>query len=94
MMRELRPPTRTNEILTYLLDNLGLLNQERTNDTVTDASGTSGSSVGALDGLLALGDLGVLSGAECWDSGEGNVAVSALGRGGKLLDLQVTELSS
>ena len=51
-------------LLEDLLDDLLLLDQESTDDTVLDAAGASRSTVGALDGLLGLGDLGVLAGAE------------------------------
>jgi hypothetical protein len=54
-------------LLENLLDNLLLLNQERTNDTVPNTVGTSRSSVRALNGLLGAGDLGVFTGSESWD---------------------------
>ena len=51
-------------LLEHLLDNLLLLNQESTDNAVLDAVGASRSTVGALDGLLGAGNLGVLAGAE------------------------------
>ena len=54
-------------LLQHLLDDLLLLNEERTNDAVADAVAASRTTVGALDGLLGLGDLGVLAGAEGGD---------------------------
>lgn len=78
----------------HALDDLGLLNQERANDPVAHARRAARSSVRALDSLLALRDLGVLAGAEGRDSRKGDVAVTALGRGGGLLDDQVAELAS
>ena len=51
-------------LLHDLLDNLLFFNQECANNAVLDAVGTPGTTVGALDGLLGLGDLGVLAGAE------------------------------
>lgn len=59
-------------LLHHLLDNLLLLDQEGTDDSVTDAAAAPGTTVGALDGLLGLGDLGVLAGAE-----SGNLCVNA-----------------
>jgi hypothetical protein len=51
-------------LLQHLLDNLLLLDEEGSDNTVTDAATASGTTVGALDGLLGLGDLGVLAGSE------------------------------
>lgn len=51
-------------LLEHLLDDLLLLDQESADDTVTDAVAASGAAVGTLNGLLGLGDLGVLAGAE------------------------------
>lgn len=54
-------------LLEHLLDNLLLLNQERADDTVTHAVAAPRATVCALDGLLGLGDLGVLAGSESGD---------------------------
>lgn len=51
-------------LLQNLLDDLLLLDQEGADNAVADAVAASGTTVGALDGLLGLGDLGVLAGAE------------------------------
>lgn len=59
-------------LLHHLLDNLLLLDQEGADDSVTDAVAAPGTTVGALDGLLGLGDLGVLAGAE-----SGNLDINA-----------------
>lgn len=50
-----------------LLDDLLLLDQESTNDSVTDAVGAAGTTVGTVNGLLAAGDASVLGGAESRD---------------------------
>jgi len=50
-----------------LLDDLLLLDQERADDAVLDAVGAAGSTVGTLDGLGGLRDLGILAGAEGGD---------------------------
>ena len=54
-------------LLKDLLDDLLLLNQESTDNTVTNAVSAAGSTVGALDGLLWAGDLSVLAWAKGWD---------------------------
>lgn len=54
-------------LLHDLLDDLLLLDQESADDTVTDAVGAAGATVGTLDGLLGAGDLGVLARAEGGD---------------------------
>jgi len=81
-------------LLEDLLDDLLLLDQESTDDAVLDAAGASRSTVGALDGLLGAGDLGVLAGAEGGDTLELGTAVTALGGSTPLLDVQVTEFTT
>ena len=54
-------------LLHDLLDDLLLLDKEGADDTVTDAVGAAGATVGTLDGLLGAGDLGVLAGTEGGD---------------------------
>lgn len=54
-------------LLEHLLDNLLLLDQERADDTVTHAVAAPRTTVCALDGLLGLGDLGVLAGSQSGD---------------------------
>lgn len=54
-------------LLHDLLDDLLLLDQESADDSVADTVTASGTAVGSLDGLLGLGDLGVLAGAESGD---------------------------
>ena len=51
-------------LLHDLLDDLLLLDEEGADDTVADAVGAAGATVGTLDGLLGAGDLGVLAGTE------------------------------
>jgi hypothetical protein len=54
-------------LLHDLLDNLLLLDQESADDTVTNAVGAAGATVGTLDGLLGAGDLRVLARAKGGD---------------------------
>ena len=51
-------------LLQHLLDDLLLLDQEGAHDAVPHAVAASRTAVGALDGLLRLGDLRVLAGSE------------------------------
>lgn len=51
-------------LLEHLLDDLLLLDEEGTDDTVAHAVTASGATVCSLDSLLGLGDLGVLAGAQ------------------------------
>ena len=64
-------------LLEDLLDDLLLLNQESTNDTVADAVAAAGTTVGTLDSLLGLGELSVLAGAEGRDlcNSKGSVSI-------------------
>jgi len=65
-------------LLQHLLDDLLLLDKEGADDAVTDAATASRATVGALDGLLGLGDLGVLAGSESGDlCHEGSVSPCA-----------------
>lgn len=61
-------------LLQNLLDDLLLLDQEGADDAVPDAVTASRTTVGALDGLLGLGDLGVLAGTESRDLWSDNVS--------------------
>lgn len=54
-------------LLQHLLDDLLLLDQESTDNTVTHAVAASRTAVCSLDGLLGLGDLGVLAGSQGGD---------------------------
>lgn len=54
-------------LLENLLDNLLLLDKERADDAVPDAVTASRATVRPLDGLLGLGDVGVLAGAQSRD---------------------------
>ena len=60
----------------------------------SDAGSASRTTVSALDGLDPLADSSVLAGAERLDTGEGDVAVTALGAGGGLLEVLVDELAT
>jgi hypothetical protein len=51
-------------LLQHLLDNLLLFDEESADDAVPNAVTASRAAVRALDGLLRVGDLGVLAGAE------------------------------
>jgi hypothetical protein len=54
-------------LLQHLLHDLLLLDKEGANDAVADAVTASRATVGTLNGLLGVGDLGVLARAESGD---------------------------
>lgn len=54
-------------LLEHLLDDLLLLNQESSDNTVSHAVGASRAAICALHGLLGSGGGGVFSGSEGWD---------------------------
>ena len=60
-------------LLEHLLDDLLLLNQEGTDDTVLDATGAARATVGTADVLLRAGDLGVFTGTEGGDLENENI---------------------
>jgi len=77
-----------------LLDDVSLLDQECTGDPVLDATSTPGTTVCPLNGLLTLGQGGVLAGTKGRDTGESITAVTALGRRSKLLQVVNDQLST
>lgn len=77
-----------------LLYDLLLLDQERTYNAVLDTVGAARTTVSTLNGLLGLGDLGVLAGAESRDSGKLDATVTTLRGSSPLLDVEVTKLST
>jgi hypothetical protein len=91
--------------LQNLLDNLLFLDQESTDNTVAYTGATAGTTVGAGDGLAALGELGVLTGSDGWDlkykarrvsryAAELKATVTTLDGAGALVDVEVSELST
>lgn len=64
------------------------------NSPGSHAVGTPASTVSPLHSLSSLGDGGVLPWPQGLDTGEGGVAVTALGGSRQLLDVQVTQLST
>ena len=81
-------------LLQDLLDDLLLLDQEGADDAVANAVAAPGTAVGALDGLLGLGERSILAGAEGGDAGELGAAVTALGSSTALLDVKDTVLAA
>ena len=65
--------------LNDLLDDLLFFDQERTEDSVSDARVATRTTIGTADRLLRLGQSSILAGAQGRDTGQGVVAVSALG---------------
>ena len=81
-------------LLEHLLDDLLLLDEEGTDDPVLDAVCASRATISTLDGLLGAADLCVFAGTESGDTGELDTAVTTLGSGALLLDVEISELAS
>ena len=83
-----------SRLLKDALDDLLLLNKESTDDLLLDSVGRDGTTVSTADGLLGLGDVGVLAGSQSGNTGEGDTSVSTLGASAVLLDMVVTEVAT
>lgn len=81
-------------LLENLLDNLLLLNKESTDNLLLDAVGAERATVGTVDSLLGVGDSRVLLGSQGSKTGESNSTFAALGSGGVLLDVKVSEVAT
>lgn len=81
-------------LLQHSLDNLLLLNQERSDNSLLDTVGASRATVSSLDGLAGLGDVGVLSWSQRGNTGQGNATVATLDLGRLLLDVLGDQLST
>lgn len=64
-------------LLEHLLDDLLLLNQEGSDDTISHAVAASRATVCALHGLLWSGGGGIFSGSESWDLLDGRITLLA-----------------
>lgn len=81
-------------ILQHSLDDLLLLDQESSDDSLLDTVGTSGTTVGSLDGLLGLGDLSVLSWSQGSDTLQSDTTVTTLRSSSLLLQVLSNQLST
>lgn len=81
-------------LLQHSLDNLLLLNQESSNNSLLHTVGTSGTTVSSRHSLVGLGDLGVFSGSQSGDTGQGVTAVTTLRSGSSLLDMLSNQLTT
>lgn len=81
-------------ILQHSLDDLLLLNQESSDDSLLDTVGTSGTTVGSLDGLLGLRDLSVLSWSQGGDTLQSDTTVTTLRGSGLLLQVLGNQLTT
>ena len=83
-----------SRLLKDALDDLLLLNKESTDDLLLDGVGRDGTTVSTADGLLGLGDVGVLAGSQSSNTRKRNTGISTLGAGTVLLDMVVTEVAT
>lgn len=81
-------------LLEDLLDNLLLLDKESTDNLLLDAVGAERATVSTVDSLLGVVDTGVLAGSQGSKTGESNGALTALGSGGVLLEVKVSEVAT
>ena len=81
-------------LLKNTLDDLLLLDKESTDDLLLDSVGRDGTTVSTADGLLGLGDVGVLAGSQSSNTRKRNTGISTLGAGTVLLDMVVTEVAT
>ena len=70
------------------------LHQEGTNDTGAYTTGAAGTTIGAINGLLALRQGGILCGTESGDAVETDTTVTALDLTALLLDVKVGKLAT
>lgn len=61
---------------------------------VADAGSATGATVGTVDGLLVLGQEGILGGAEGRDTVQGALAISTLGLTSLLILVDIGELTT
>lgn len=80
--------------LEHVLDNLGLLDEECTDDASANATRAARATVSTADRFLTLADGAVLARAVSLDTAKVRVAVTALGDGTALLDVKVAEVST
>lgn len=81
-------------VLQHSLDDLLLLNQERSDNSLLHAVGASGATVRSLHGLVGLGHLSVLSRSQRGNTGQSNATVTALDLGSLFLDVLGHQLST
>lgn len=77
-----------------VLDDLSLFDEEGADDPGANATGASRTAVSTRHALLTLRDGSVLARSVCLDTGKVGVAVTALGDGASLLDVEVTKVAT
>ena len=79
--------------LQYLGHNLLFFDEKRANNTISHAAGTSGTTIGSVDGLQASGHSGPFSGTSWHNTVQLDLAagVTALGKGSLLFNVLISE---
>ena len=83
-----------SRLLENSLDDLLLLNEESTDDLVSNRVGRDATTVSTVNGLVGLGDIGVLSGSQGLNTRKRSTSVTTLGSGTVLLDMVVSKVST
>lgn len=81
-------------ILEHTLNNLLLLDQESSNNSVLDTVGTERATICTLNSLSRLGDISEFSGSQSRNTSKIKTALTTLGSSTGLLDVKVSELSA
>jgi len=80
--------------LDHLLDDLRFLYQECSEDALLHAACAPRTTIRPTNTLLCLRDGRILTGSECWDTGESNSAITAFGGSRKLFEVVVDKLAT
>lgn len=81
-------------LLEHTLDDLLFLDEEGTDDSFLDTTGADVTTVGTLNSLVWLGNVGVLTWSQASNTWKSNAAVTTLWSRGVLLDVQVSEVTT
>ncbi|KNE00956.2 hypothetical protein QG37_01827 [Candidozyma auris] len=83
-----------SSILQHSLDDLSLLNQESSDNSLLDTVGASRTTVSSSDSLLGLGDSSVSSWSQGGDTSQRDTTVTTLWSGSSLLQVSSDQLTT